>query len=63
MSAVMKKLSVLLVSVLLVNVFAFRIFADVAPDPITRSISYLPFILIAAVVIVALVLIKKFFKK
>ena len=63
MSAVMKKLSVLLVSVLLVNVFAFRVFADVAPDPIKRSISYLPFILIAAVVIVALVLIKKFFKK
>ncbi len=37
--------------------------ADVAPDPITRAVGILPFILIAAVVIVAVLLIVKFFKK
>ena len=63
MSAVMKKLSVLLVSVLLVSVSAFRVYADIAPDPVTRSISYLPIILVVIVVIAAFILIKKFFKK
>ena len=38
-------------------------FMDIAPDPITRSLSILPFILIAAVVVIALLLIKKLFKK
>lgn len=37
--------------------------ADVAPDPVTRAIGILPFILIAAVVIVAVLLVVKFFKK
>ena len=37
--------------------------ADIAPDPISRTVSYLPIILIAAVVIIAILLIKKFFKK
>ena len=36
---------------------------DIAPDPITRTVSYLPIVLIAAVVIVAVLLIKKFFGK
>ena len=37
--------------------------ADIAPDPISRTVSYLPIILIVAVVIIAILLIKKFFKK
>ena len=37
--------------------------ADIAPDHISRTVSYLPIILIAAVVIIAILLIKKFFKK
>jgi hypothetical protein len=37
--------------------------ADIAPDPVTRAIGILPFVLIAAVVIVAVLLIVKFFKK
>ncbi|MBR4461462.1 MAG: hypothetical protein IKS51_02640 [Erysipelotrichaceae bacterium] len=37
--------------------------ADIAPDPISRTVSYLPIVLIVAVVIIALLLIKKFFKK
>ena len=36
---------------------------DIAPDPVTRAVSYLPIVLIAAVVIVAVLLIKKFFGK
>ncbi len=36
---------------------------DIAPDPVTRTVSYLPVVLVAAVVIVAVVLIVKFFKK
>ena len=43
--------------------FFVPVFADVAPDPIVRTVSYLPVILVAAVVIVALFLIRKFFGK
>ncbi|MBQ6559601.1 MAG: hypothetical protein IJL85_02100 [Erysipelotrichaceae bacterium] len=37
--------------------------ADIAPDPIIRTVSYLPIVLIVAVIIIVLLLIKKFFKK
>ena len=39
------------------------VFPDVAPDPVTRSLGILPFVLIVMVIIVAVVLIKKFFIK
>lgn len=37
--------------------------ADVAPDPIHESISLLPIVLVLAVVVLAVLLVKKLFKK
>ena len=53
----------LFIAVTLLNCFITTIFADVAPDPISRSVSYLPTVLIIAVVVIAALLIKKFFIK
>ena len=53
----------LMAAFILVNCFAKAVYADVAPDPVYNTISSLPFVLVAAVVVVAFVLIKKFFKK
>ena len=50
-------------SFLLMRVFALGVYADIAPDPITKTISLLPVVLIGAVVILAVVLLIKFFKK
>ncbi len=36
---------------------------DVPPEPIVRRISVLPFVLIAAVVIVSVILLRKYFGK
>ena len=36
---------------------------DIAPDPVTRAVSYLPIVLVVAVAIIAFALIKKLFKK
>ena len=36
---------------------------DVAPDPVSRTFSILPVILVGAVVLVCIVLLKKFFRK
>ncbi|MBQ6126658.1 MAG: hypothetical protein IJI77_06545 [Erysipelotrichaceae bacterium] len=50
-------------SFLLMRVFALGVYADIAPDPITKTIALLPVILIGAVVVLAVVLLIKFFKK
>ena len=50
-------------SLLLMRVFALGIYADVAPDPVTRAIGLLPIVLIAAVVICAVILLVNFFRK
>lgn len=50
-------------SLLLMRVFALGVYADIAPDPITKTIALLPVVLIGAVVILAVVLLIKFFKK
>ena len=51
----------LLIAVTLLNCFINTVFADVAPDPISRTVSYLPIVLIIVVVVIAVLLIKKFF--
>ena len=56
-------LNVLLLAAILFLGLTRVISADIAPDPVTRAVSILPFVLIAAVVIVAVLLIVKFFKK
>lgn len=48
---------------ILFHVSVFTVFADVAPDPIVQTISYLPLILIIAVVAIAVLMLIKFFKK
>lgn len=53
----------LMFSFLLMRVFALGIYADVAPDPVTRAIGLLPIVLIAAVVIFAVILLVNFFRK
>ena len=53
----------LLIAVTLLNCFINTVFADVAPDPISRTVSYLPIVLIIVVVVIAVLLIKKFFIK
>lgn len=50
-------------SLLLMRVFALGVYADVAPDPITKTIVLLPVILIGAVVIFAVILLVNFFRK
>ena len=50
-------------SLLLMRVFASGVYADVAPDPVTRAIGVLPIILIGAVVIFAAILLVNFFRK
>ncbi|MBQ6478242.1 MAG: hypothetical protein IJI44_02610 [Erysipelotrichaceae bacterium] len=52
-----------LFSFLLMRVLAFGVYADIAPDPVTRTIALLPVILIGVVVVLAIVLLIKFFKK
>ena len=39
------------------------VFSDIAPDPVTKSFSFLPLVLIVVVIIIAVVLIRKFFMK
>lgn len=61
MSAVLKKFCVLaILSVLFVPA---HVYADVAPDPVTRSISYLPIVLIILVVLAVLFILKRYYKK
>ena len=61
MSAVLKKFCVLaILSALFVPA---HVYADVAPDPVTRSISYLPIVLIILVVLAVLFILKRFYKK
>ncbi len=57
-------LAYVLMTVLTASIFMARnIYADVAPDPIARTFSYLPIVLVAVVAIVAFILIKKLFAK
>ncbi|MBR2990386.1 MAG: hypothetical protein IKF51_02865 [Solobacterium sp.] len=42
---------------------AVRVLMDVAPDPVTRAFSFLPVILIAAVVILSVILLRRYFLK
>ena len=56
------KISLIAVLIILMSIF-FPVFADVAPDPIVRTVTAVPYFLIAAVVVVALVLLKKLFGK
>ena len=53
----------LVFSLLLMRVFTVKVYADIAPDPVTRVIGVLPFVLIAIVVIVAVVFLIKLFGK
>ena len=61
MSAVLKKFFVL--TILSVLVRPAHVYADVAPDPVTRSISYLPIVLIILVVLAVLFILKRYYKK
>ena len=59
----MSKTVLILTAVLIVlNVYS-PAYADVAPDPVVRTISYLPVILVVAVVALAAYLIFFYFKK
>ena len=53
----------LVFSLLLMCIFTVNVYADIAPDPVTRAIGLLPVVLIAAVVIVAAVFLIKLFGK
>ena len=61
MSAVLKKFFVL--TILSVLVLPAHVYADVALDSVTRSISYLPIVLIILVVLAVLFILKRYYKK
>ncbi len=61
MSAILKKFFVL--AVFAVLLLPLQVHADVAPDPITRSISYLPIVLVILLVLAVLFILKRFYKK
>ena len=61
MSNAVRKITALFTAAILV--LPHQVFADVAPDPVVQTFSYLPVILVAVLVIVVLAAIRKFFKK
>ena len=60
---VLKLYAALLSTAALLTLVSFHAYADIAPEPIVERVGYGPFALIAAVVVAALVLLKKLFGK
>lgn len=56
-------MNVLFTAIVLFGCLTRFVCADVAPDPITRAVGILPIILIAVVIFIAFLLIKKFLSK